>query len=185
MVLLSKLTLPGNDKHGKPNKTPITQLSASQCIQWLNPRRQAHGLAMYNATASHKSPTVDQLRSEIVDAVQNGTYSHTTIRPYDDEADHRSKGVRWSQSMPITRHHLAAANSIPFTDLWTASFHGRLTEVQYYVTHGVAADTVEFGYPHQTPLHYATSGGNLAMVEYLLANGGNLLAVDSNGNSMH
>ncbi|RHY43763.1 hypothetical protein DYB30_011921 [Aphanomyces astaci] len=134
MVLLSKLTLPGNDKHGKPNKTPITQLSASQCIQWLNPRRQAHGLAMYNATASHKSPTVDQLRSEIVDAVQNGTYSQC---------------------------------------------------VQYYVTHGVAADTVEFGYPHQTPLHYATAGGNLAMVEYLLANGGNLLAVDSNGNSMY
>ncbi|ETV92560.1 hypothetical protein H310_13223 [Aphanomyces invadans] len=182
MVLLSKLTLPDADKNSKASKTPITQLTSSQCIQWLNPRRQAHGLPTYS---SNKPPPVEQLRSEIIDAVQNGTYSHTTIRAYDDdEANHpKPLGARWSRNMPVTRQHLAANQSIPYTDLWTAAFHGRVAEVQYYVRHGLHPDTAEFGYPNQTPLHYAAAGGSAAMVTYLLAMHCSLVAVDANGNT--
>ncbi|KAF0691493.1 Aste57867_17295 [Aphanomyces stellatus] len=184
MVLLSKITLPGSDKHGK--KTPVVQLSASQCIKWLNPRRQALGMSLYAEGSASASalPPVEQLRSEIIDAIQNGTYNNANLKIHDDAAEPRARDSSTSPlNTAMTMRKLMATNSISLTDIWTASYHGRQREVEYYVTSSIDANVVEFGYPNQTPLHYAAAGGAMATAQYLLAHGANPIAVDVNRNS--
>ncbi len=69
MVLLSQLTLPGAS-----NKTPIVQLKAPACVKWLNPKRQSIGLSTYPLDNVPQRPSVEDLRNEIIDAIQKGTY---------------------------------------------------------------------------------------------------------------
>ncbi|OQR92718.1 hypothetical protein ACHHYP_03325 [Achlya hypogyna] len=164
MVLPSKLLLPGRDRHGKQNKTPIVQLSATACLKWLNPRRAAAGLPVYANDGKGKPIPVTMDEPAVAGNNGNWTSHAATIR--------------------VTMRKLAQHNAIPFSDLWTASFHGRQTEVEHYIMAcGMDANLAQFGYPNQTPLHFAVSGGAMQTVQFLISKAASVSKVDVNGNS--
>ncbi|EQC33422.1 hypothetical protein SDRG_08937 [Saprolegnia diclina VS20] len=188
MGLLSKLVLPesGGPKAAKP--TPIVQLPLSACLKWLNPRRAALGLPIYADTPAHGKakvlpiPPVERLRSEIIDAVQNRTFEQTAV---DDPTVVVGAGGRlYAATTAITLRKLAQYNAIPFSDVWTASYHGRQIEVEHYIaTCGIDPNIPQFGYPYQTPLHCAVSGGATATAQYLVAKGASPAKTDINDNT--
>ncbi|OQR95906.1 hypothetical protein THRCLA_07478 [Thraustotheca clavata] len=174
MVLLAKLLLPDRDRNGKQSKIPIAQLSLAACLKWLNPRRAAAGLAIYSdaldAVKSLPIPPVERLRSEIIDAVQNNTFTQNVV----DEPMFANTN-RYTDAISITIRKLTMENMLPYTDIWTASYYDRLQEVEHYVVAcGMDVNIVQFGHPYQTPLHYAASGGAISALIHL---------VDVHGNS--
>ncbi|KDO24531.1 hypothetical protein SPRG_10346 [Saprolegnia parasitica CBS 223.65] len=166
MGLLAKLVLPESSGPKAAKPTPIVQLPLSACLKWLNPRRAALGLPIYADNPSHSKakvlpiPPVERVRSEIIDAVQNRTFEQTVV---DDPVVAGAGGRLYSATIAITLRKLGQHNAIPYSDIWTASYHGRQSEVEHYIgTCGIDPNLAQFGYPYQTPLHCAVSGGATA-----------------------
>jgi hypothetical protein len=158
---------------------PVKNMKRGECIKWLNPRRQWIGLDAYPKKTPFQKPAdvkteLKELKDEILASLTEGIYDSwyegapppaDAVHAYDRDVEPKDPGFHCD------------------TDLWTASFHGRLAEVDMYLKIGITVDEKQASYPAQTALHQAASAGQLDMCKYLIKERANVSMVDENGNT--
>lgn len=141
MTMISDLILPGSK-----DRIPIFQMTAVSCIKWLNPRRENNGLPVYPIENVPERPPIEELRNEIIELViklvsvkvrevfltmfrkkQNGQQEVQGAGSSEADLNDGSKlsNMDWKQV-----HNLRCVKLVPpLTNLWIASYYGRLNEV--------------------------------------------------------
>jgi hypothetical protein len=160
---------------------PLKSLKRSECVKWLNPRRQWIGLPAHPKKSHFKladqKTELKEIKEEIVVSLTEGVYDSwyegapppvDSMPTYDREVEPKDPGIHYD------------------TDLWTAAFFGRLAELDMYLKIGISVDEQQPSYPSHTALHQAASGGQLDMCKFLVKERANVSIVDDNGNTpMH
>lgn len=152
------------------SNTPIHQLNATSCIQFLNTIRGQSNLPLYSVDNANSRPSLQQLRLEIKKIVV------AMLHPNALQTDFNT--------MLLVRHR-KMAHDLPKTNIWVAAYNNRIDEVKSYISNGISANTKETHYPEQTPLHLSVTGNQFSMFEYLLLQNANISLTDANENSTY